>query len=228
MAADDLTATDAAVPACGDADGTSARRRILRAALGVFAEFGFAGAATREIARRAGVHQPALAYHFGSKEELWKSAAGTVFAELMADLQAGMDEAHHPDARLRGFTRRFVRFVAANPEWYSFVIHEAKQSSDRNDWLVDTWFQPMVQLFYEALTAEPWPHGESPAMARAISMMALLAGSTSLFVQRGQLLRLAGVDTLSPDFIDLHAESILIALTALIHAPDAAITAADA
>ena len=43
------------------------REAILRAAGEVFAERGFAGASTREIARRAGLRQPSLYHHFPNK-----------------------------------------------------------------------------------------------------------------------------------------------------------------
>jgi len=48
----------------------SAREGILRAAGEVFAENGFAGASTREIARRAGLRQPSLYHHFPSKDAM--------------------------------------------------------------------------------------------------------------------------------------------------------------
>jgi AcrR family transcriptional regulator len=54
-----------------DPRGTAAR--ILDAAEEVFAESGFAGASTREIAARARVPFGALHYHWGSKRELWRA-----------------------------------------------------------------------------------------------------------------------------------------------------------
>ena len=54
-----------------DPHGTPAR--LLDAAEEVFAEGGYAGAATREIARRAGVPFGALHYHWGSKRQLWEA-----------------------------------------------------------------------------------------------------------------------------------------------------------
>jgi len=49
--------------------GTAAK--ILDAAERVFAEHGYAGTSTREIARRAKVPFGALHYHWGSKKQLW-------------------------------------------------------------------------------------------------------------------------------------------------------------
>jgi AcrR family transcriptional regulator len=52
-----------------DADRT--RQRILDAALGEFADKGFAGARVREIADRAGVNAQLISYYFGGKEGLY-------------------------------------------------------------------------------------------------------------------------------------------------------------
>jgi AcrR family transcriptional regulator len=60
---------DVLVKAIDDPGGTPAR--ILDAAECVFAEHGYAGTSTREIARRAKVPFGALHYHWGSKRLLW-------------------------------------------------------------------------------------------------------------------------------------------------------------
>src|SRR5438445_8678237 len=54
-----------------DPDGTPAK--ILDAAEAVFAEHGYGGASTREIARRAGIPFGGLHYHWGSKRQLWQA-----------------------------------------------------------------------------------------------------------------------------------------------------------
>jgi AcrR family transcriptional regulator len=60
---------DVLVKAIDDPGSTPAR--ILDAAEHVFAEHGYAGTSTREIARRAHVPFGALHYHWGSKRLLW-------------------------------------------------------------------------------------------------------------------------------------------------------------
>src|SRR6476620_5235441 len=71
------------------ADAT--RERILDAALDLFADRSFDGASTREIAARAGVSQPSLAYHFQGKEALWQAAVDRLFAELRSVLGGRLD-----------------------------------------------------------------------------------------------------------------------------------------
>ena len=64
------------------------RERLVEAALHVFAQHGFEGATTREIARRAGVALAALPYHFETKQALWRAAANEV--KLLLEQRLGM------------------------------------------------------------------------------------------------------------------------------------------
>lgn len=53
--------------------GEDTARRILLAAIEVFADEGYDGASTRSLASRAGVNAPAIQYYFGSKEGLYRA-----------------------------------------------------------------------------------------------------------------------------------------------------------
>jgi len=59
----------------GYARGEHTRRRVLEAAIELFAEHGYERASTRAIARHAGVSLPALQYYFGGKEGLYRACA---------------------------------------------------------------------------------------------------------------------------------------------------------
>jgi AcrR family transcriptional regulator len=69
-----------------DADRT--RERILDAALGEFADKGYAGARVRQIAGRAGVNAQLISYYFGGKEGLYKE-----LVQRWHSWEAGVDEA---------------------------------------------------------------------------------------------------------------------------------------
>lgn len=58
--------------------GEDTSRRILLAAIEVFAEEGYDGASTRSLASRAGVNAPAIQYYFGSKEGLYRAVIGHI------------------------------------------------------------------------------------------------------------------------------------------------------
>jgi TetR/AcrR family transcriptional regulator len=82
----------------------SGRAAIVRAALEVFAQKGFAGATTREICAAAGVTKPVLYYHFRSKEHLYR--------ELMIDSFGNYQKVLLRAAQSRGSLReRLVRMV---------------------------------------------------------------------------------------------------------------------
>src|ERR1700746_1953110 len=59
------------------------REEVLDAALFEFAEHGFEGASTEEIARRAGISQPYLFRLFGTKKELFKAAVSRCQREVL-------------------------------------------------------------------------------------------------------------------------------------------------
>src|ERR1700682_2223497 len=131
----------------GDQSQGGTRKRLLAAALAVFAERGFDGARTREIAERAGANLGLIKYYFNDKERLWKAAVARAFAEL----QAGLAEAVRPGdgddeiAWLEGVVRQFVRFVARHPEFMRLMNDEGKRDSKRMRWLADRFVRPLSQ-----------------------------------------------------------------------------------
>ncbi len=90
--------------------GTPAR--ILDAAEAVFAEHGYGGTSTREIARRAGIPFGALHYHWGSKRQLWqavcKRLADRSRETLMGALAGGGSAAEILDRITDAFLDRLV------------------------------------------------------------------------------------------------------------------------
>src|SRR6476619_3486801 len=126
-----MTAT--AVPATSEPDRVTrpsadpTRDRILAAALDLFSERSFDGATLRDIAQRAGVTQPLLHYHYRSKDELWRAAVDSLFAEL----RRAMDERSHglrgvdqlTAAKLR--VREFITFSARNPQLHRIITQES-------------------------------------------------------------------------------------------------------
>jgi AcrR family transcriptional regulator len=92
---------------------------VLRAALELIAERGYAGASLRELARRLGVQQPSLYHYFETKEQLVEQIIIHVGAELLA----APAELPLPD-RLEdvpSFAIGGVMFVWDQPLYASFV-----------------------------------------------------------------------------------------------------------
>jgi AcrR family transcriptional regulator len=189
------------------ADAT--RERILVAALELFSELSFEGATTREIAARAGVGQPLLNYHFKSKDELWRSAADLLFAELNAALGARIEGLRGVDdltlAKL--IVREFVHFSAAHPQLHRIITQECKVDGSRIDWLVERHIRPVYQ-FTEALFAGLVERGEMVAIPPAHIYYIIIGAGATIFTLAPECRRLAGFDPSEPGPVEVHANAI--------------------
>ncbi len=123
------------------------KERILDAALSEFAAYGYEGATTASIARRVGVTQPLIHYHFGSKSALWKAVAARAFTQLGERVTRSLEESSEFDALvvLRILARHVVGFIAENREFSRLMLTEPAFDTPRLDWLVEEHFR----LIYE-------------------------------------------------------------------------------
>ncbi len=194
--------------------GDSTRDTILATALQVFAERGFDGARTREIADRAGANLGLLTYYFGNKERLWRAAVSSAFAELQADL-AAVVTATDGDARaqLEQLARHFIRFVAAKPEFMRLMNDEGKRDSARMRWLADRFVKPMQQGLRQ-LIEQAQARGLLPPVSPASLHYIVLGAAGLLFSQAPECRRIMGIDPTDPAFAEAHADAVITLLTA--------------
>lgn len=120
---------------------------ILQAAMREFAEQGYEGATTASIARRVGVTQPLVHYHFGSKEALWRATADYLFKRLDERLDASEREVEGmgPAARLVTLCYDFVDFLIEHPELSRMLVNEGVVATARLTWLTETYVRPMFR-----------------------------------------------------------------------------------
>jgi AcrR family transcriptional regulator len=182
------------------------RERILDAAVEAFAEKGFLGASTREIARRAGTNQGLITYHFRSKDELWRASADRIFEELGRRLaeRLGALELADPRERAREGVREYVRFAAAHPELFRLMVDEGKVADDRMEWLVDAHLRPRFEAISRGLM-------QAAGIDEALLPHAFyaLAGAASLiFAVAPECRRLTGLDPGTREAIETHADFV--------------------
>jgi TetR/AcrR family transcriptional regulator len=115
------------------------RDRILEAATAEFAEHGFEGASTRNVAENAGVQHPLLTYHFENKEGLWRAVLTSLNERFIALYRARLEGLRGVDAptKLRLILEDFIRFSAENPAFHWLMSHEGSKGGRRMNWLVD-------------------------------------------------------------------------------------------
>jgi AcrR family transcriptional regulator len=92
----------------------SAAERIRRAAIEVFAEAGYGGSSTREIAKRLNMSATAMYPHYSSKEELLYAIALDGHSSLLQVLTAANEAA---DAAAANYTERLKAVVSVFATW---------------------------------------------------------------------------------------------------------------
>jgi TetR/AcrR family transcriptional regulator, regulator of cefoperazone and chloramphenicol sensitivity len=107
-------------PDGGYARGEETRRRIIDVALRLFAERGYEGASTREIAKAAGVNAPALQYYFDNKEGVYQACAQHIVDSSIEHFQPAVEHAEavleQPDASREDLFEAFGRLLDAIAE----------------------------------------------------------------------------------------------------------------
>jgi AcrR family transcriptional regulator len=106
------------------ASGSAAAERIRQAAIASFAEQGYAGTSTREIAKRLGLSPAAMYPHFGSKEELLYAISLEGHRSVLTALRAVDDPGLSDSDRLRAVVREFARWQAEHHELAKVVQYE--------------------------------------------------------------------------------------------------------
>ena len=190
------------------ADAT--RRRILAAALDLFADRSYDGASTREIAQRAGVSQPSLSYHFRTKHELWCAAVDGLFAELASALGARFEGLRGVDdiTRAELMIREFISFSAAHPQLHRIITQESKTDGERVDWLVERHVRPLYEMTTQ-LFGRLVEQGALPDVPAPILYYILTGAGPTIFVLAPECRRLAGFDPLAPDAVETHADAVV-------------------
>ncbi|MCB9778277.1 MAG: TetR/AcrR family transcriptional regulator [Alphaproteobacteria bacterium] len=98
------------------------RQRILRVALEAFAERGYSSTSMRLVAERAGCTKPALYYHFGSKEDLFRAVFEQCRTGPEARLEQALECATSTRDRLQRFAQVLFEAVANDPMPMNLVL----------------------------------------------------------------------------------------------------------
>jgi AcrR family transcriptional regulator len=125
--AGDAVADDAAAGLADLIDGLrfpQGYRRIFLAAIEAFAERGFHGTSTRDIAARAGMSPAALYVHFGSKEEVLYRIATSALDLTQQVVSSAADGAAGPAGRLQAVVRSLAAWHACHSAAARVVLYQ--------------------------------------------------------------------------------------------------------
>jgi TetR/AcrR family transcriptional regulator len=128
---------------------------LLDEAFDAFAAQGYEGASMRQIAGEVGTTIQRIAYHFSSKEDLWKAVMRRVvlrFNERRRILLEQLGEAS-ASVRLRHVISDMVHFLAESPGIHRIMTWEASRPSARLDWLCNNFLVSLVRESVETIEA---------------------------------------------------------------------------
>lgn len=187
------------------------RASILQAALEEFAERGFDGASTRDIAAKAGVHHALIKYHFNSKDELWRSAVTFLFERQAIDVNlGGPNDARYPDRKAYAIAviREVVLYSARHPEHARLMVQETCRDSERFHWAADTFIKgtaSAAEQFVRLLQKEGFlPNVSVPALAYIF-----VGASQLIYTLAPEARRVWGIDPSDPKIVEDHIEAMI-------------------
>jgi len=92
------------------------KQNIIRAATRLFAEQGYDGTTTLQIAHEAGVTEPLIYYHFKGKDDLFSHILGTSFKKYFSGIEALEKKPGTQFQRLEALLDFHFRFVGEFPD----------------------------------------------------------------------------------------------------------------
>lgn len=194
----------------GSDTGDSSREKLLDAAINLFADWGYEPVSTAAVARVAGLSQSMVHYHFGSKEQLWRAAIDRLMRRRGQYFPVKHLETHglNPVERLKTLIRRLVEANAAEPHYIRIVTHEAMARTQRFDWLMETFVQPGIAAFDEAIAdamaqglIRPLPPHQTSSIITSAASMTFSIGAVTLAMH--------GRDPYAPDQIASYGDAII-------------------
>lgn len=183
------------------------RAALLQTAIMAFSAGGFESVSVRQLEEAAGVKRGLVAYHFGDKTQLWRSAVEQLFAALAEEfvnrVTALVDVA--PTEAARAMVRAFVRYSAAYPELNRLMLQECTTDSWRVSCIVDEHIQPMLGRLAEVLpdaTRLLWGEGDPHRY------YLLVGAGAFVFSAEQECRHLFGVDPRAEAFVERHADMV--------------------
>lgn len=129
-----------------------ARDRIVEGALTVFAQRGFDGATTREIAKEAGVSVGLIHHHFSDKGTLWQ-LVGSRISEEFVEAMAGTTDAAQQGATqgLRTVMAAYMDYWRTHPRALRFQLWRVLGAPEEERKARSQSLNQMFVPFFEAL-----------------------------------------------------------------------------
>jgi TetR/AcrR family transcriptional regulator, regulator of cefoperazone and chloramphenicol sensitivity len=133
--------------------GEETMRRILDAAIEVFAAEGYDGASTRVLAERAKVNLPAIQYYFGSKEGLYRAAIEEIVDIVEHHLGPAAQQAQEA-LEAQADPERLFAVLYALLDAFTALVTSRNATQSRSTFITRAEIegQPALDLLHESVT----------------------------------------------------------------------------
>jgi AcrR family transcriptional regulator len=173
-----------------------AEARILASAAGMFANYGYNGVSTRDIASGAGVNEVTIYRHFPRKRDLYVAVLDAELQQvkLSGDLLAQIAEASDARAAVARTFELIVATMTQRRELLRLVQYSALELGDDIDPLLRRHLGQLVEVIARYL--EPWV---TQGDLRCASAKALVLSLIAVILSHHSLHRLFSSDDTEPD-----------------------------
>lgn len=187
--------------------GDATRTRILEGALKLFAENGFDGTTFRAIAKHCDVAHTAIAYHFASKELLWRDAVALMFEHMFQEVEVDSSDIDSKEG-YKAFIRRYVRYCARHPEHARLMVQESVRGGDRLSWAIERFILP-GHMRLAPFTLQQTEEGNLPKVWPWSTVFIIVAMCQAPFTLASEFKHLTGLDSTDPVVVEAHADAVI-------------------
>ena len=172
------------------------RERILAAAMGLFARFGYNGVSARDIATIARVNEVTIYRHYGHKRDLYLAVLESALQQvhLRGDLLARLAEASDKRAALDCTFDLIVAALTQKPDLIRLVQFSVLELQEELDPLLRKHLRELIEIIAGYL--KPWIRQEE---LRYSNVQALILIFAAIVFSYGSLHRVFSDETSQPD-----------------------------
>lgn len=201
------------------ADGDVTRAHLLNTAGQVFAEFGYAGTASKEICQRAGANIAAVNYHFGSKDGLYEAVLVEAHRQIVSldELLAFTDTGADPRTKLTAVIGHLIGHAARSADsWGTRVlIRELVSPSHLVPALVAKAIKPKAKVLQQLIAAIVQLPAGHPAVQSGLMFTVLPCIALTIAPKSLRAKMFPALDQISAGVIDDVVLYVLAGLDAL-------------
>src|SRR5260221_3830713 len=148
------------------------RRKILQAAVKVFARKGYFGAKVSEIARSASVADGTIYLYFRSKDDVLVSLFDEVMSEHIEKAREEIASAEGAPAQLRAIADHHLRLLGGNRDLAVVFQVELRQSTKFMERFTASWLQDYFALLTAVIERGPRAGTIRPDLPRKVAAKA--------------------------------------------------------